>query len=305
MTDVAWITGAGGFSGRCMVRHLAALPDRPRIVGLDLTADGAAEADASFAVDLNDADHVADLARRHPPRWVAHLAGAMPPASDAALWQGNAGATAGLLTGLMRADLDNVRVLSIGSAAEYRLDGDAPIDETCPTLPASTYGRTKWVQSSLVLAHATAPPLQAMVARPFNLVGPGLGGRHVIGAICRQLAAPDGPDELVLGNVAAARDFIDVRDAVAAYWAIVRDGHPGRVYNVCSGEAVSIRQIVDQVAALLGRELTVRSDPDRIRPNDPPRVVGDATRLRTELGWRPAVPLRRSLNDMLAWSSDA
>jgi len=305
MTDVAWITGAGGFTGRTMARYLAALPDRPRLVALDLSADGPAEADACFAVDLKDVDQVADLARRHPPRWVVHLAGAMPPVPETALWQGNVGATAGLLTGLMRVDLTGVRLLSIGSAAEYRLDGDAPIDEACPTLPASPYGRTKWVQSSLVLANATAPPLQGMVARPFNLIGPGLGERHVIGAICRQVAAMDSPGELVLGNTASARDFIDVRDAVVAYWAIVRDGRPGRVYNVCSGEAVSVGQIVNQVAELLDRKLTVRSDPGRNRPSDPPRVVGDATRLRTELGWQPAVSLRQSLEDMLAWSPDA
>ncbi len=288
-----------------MIGHLAALADRPRIVALDLADEGPAGADAYFAVDLNDAERVADLAGFQPPRWVVHLAGAMPPASDAALWQGNVGAAAGLLTGLMRADLDHVRLLSIGSAAEYRLDGGAPIDEMCPTIPASAYGRTKWVQSSLVLAHATVPPLQAMVARPFNLIGPGLPERHVIGAICRQLAAPDAAGELVLGNVASARDFIDVRDAVAAYWAIVRDGRAGAVYNVCSGRAVSIGELVDQAAALLGRTLTVRSDSDRIRPNDPPCVVGDAGRLRSELGWRPAVSLSRSLEDMLAWSGEA
>ena len=303
MTGTVWVTGAAGFTARHLLDFLAGLAgsaDRPRVVALDIAEAQPPGADACHRVDLNDADAVCRVARKEPPRWVVHLAGAMPPASEAQMWLANVGGTCGLLAGLAAAGCRDARVISVSSAAEYHLGSDQPILETTPLGPCSPYGRTKMGQSLAALGAGRTFGLETMVVRPFNLIGPGLPSRLVAGRICEQIAASDGEEEIVLGNTKSARDFVDVRDAVGAYWLLALRGAPGEVYNVCSGRATSIDEMLTILRELTGKALPVRVDGDRIRKTDPAVVVGDATKLRRATAWEAKLSLRQSLADMLA-----
>ncbi len=174
MTGVLWITGVSGFTGRHLVRFLRQSGASVRIIGVDIDVGAAADLDAAHAIDLTDAEAVAALAGREPPDWVIHLAGLMPPAAESEMWRANVGGTVGLLLGL-REGSRRLRIVSVGSAAEYAPRAPSPLTETAPCGGASSYGNTKLVQSLTCLWLAAECRVDALVARTFNLIGPGLG----------------------------------------------------------------------------------------------------------------------------------
>ena len=141
-----------------------------------------------------------------------------------------------------------------------------------------------------------------MVARAFNHIGSGQSDRFVVPSLAHQLAAiaAGGSPVLLVGNLNAARDFLDVRDVVAAYLALARDGESGQVYNVCRGAAVKVRDVLRDLIAIAGVPVEVREDPQRMRPLDVPLFVGSAEKLRARTGWTPAIPLARSLREIYA-----
>lgn len=299
MRPTLWITGVGGFTGRHLLSFFDGRSDRPVVVGLGVAPAGPRGVDAYFRLDLCDREAVAAAARERRPRWVIHLAGVLPPTDEAAMWRVNVGGTVGLLLGLRSAGCAGVRLLSVGSASEY-----APVAssearaETSPCGGASAYGDTKWVQT-LVALEGRSDEVEPVVARTFNLIGPGLSPRLVVGSLCAQFARGESLNEVVVGNVESARDYVDVRDAAEAYWLLAVQGRPGEVYNVCSGRPVTVADVLRLLERLTGRTPRVRVDPERLRPSDPPIVYGTCTKLREATGWEPRFSLQQSLRDML------
>jgi GDP-4-dehydro-6-deoxy-D-mannose reductase len=146
--------------------------------------------------------------------------------------------------------------------------------------------------------------LSVTIARPFNHIGPRQDPYFVASGFARRIAdiemgrwAP----EISVGNLEARRDLTDVRDTVRAYQMILERGLPGRPYNVCSGHAVTIRDLLDRLIARARVRVEVKVDPARYRPNDTPLLLGDPTRLREELGWRPEIPIEKTLDDLLEY----
>jgi GDP-4-dehydro-6-deoxy-D-mannose reductase len=138
--------------------------------------------------------------------------------------------------------------------------------------------------------------MKVMVARTFNLIGPGTPLTLVPGALCAQFA--NGQEEIKVGNLAPQRDFIDIRDAVAAYWKICEKGIPGRIYNVCTGKTASIRKLVDLFRQCSPVPRRITQEASRSRKNDLNRVCGDNARL-LKLGYRSRISLKQSVRDML------
>jgi GDP-4-dehydro-6-deoxy-D-mannose reductase len=297
MSEVLWITGASGFTGRHLVAFILGQPNPPRIVSLDVTTSPASGVASHQTVDLTDPQAVGRVASLEPPTWVIHLAGLMPPADDAAMWRANVGGTIGLLLGLAAAG-QRPRVVSVGSAAEYDPRIPSPLSENAPGGGASHYGNSKLAQSLTCLALARDRSIEAIVARPFNLIGPGLPQRLVVGTLVHQFAS--GTDEIKIGNPDTARDFIDVRDAVRAYWLLARHGRSETIYNVCSGRSVRVSDVMTLLARITGRSPNIVVDPARVRPQDPVAVFGSFTRLREATDWEPAISLEQSLREMLA-----
>ena len=155
----------------------------------------------------------------------------------------------------------------------------------------------------LALQYYLSHDLPIMRARPFNHIGPGQNDRFVAPAFAMQIASiEEGQREAVInvGNLAAKRDFTDVRDIVRAYRQIVEQGQPGQAYNVASGVAHSIRKLLDILLALSEIDIEVRVDPSRMRPVDVPEIRGDSAKLRRDTGWRPSLSFEETLQDVLA-----
>ena len=186
------------------------------------------------------------------------------------------------------------------SSALVYASADDALTEAHPLLPSNPYGLSKLAQEMLAMTANEGRPV--MIARPFNHVGPRQDPYFVASGFARRIAdiergrwAP----EISVGNLDARRDLTDVRDTVRAYQLILERGQPRRPYNVCSGRAIPIRELLDLLIARARVPVAVKVDPSRYRPNDTPIVLGDPTRLRDELGWTAEIPLERTLDDLL------
>ncbi|NDJ54597.1 MAG: NAD-dependent epimerase/dehydratase family protein, partial [Chloroflexi bacterium] len=153
-------------------------------------------------------------------------------------------------------------------------------------------------QDMLGLQYHLSHGVAAIRVRPFNQIGPGQSQRFVAPAFASQVAAIEaGLQEPVVyvGNLAARRDFCDVRDMVRAYTLVMKLGEPGAVYNIGSGVAHSIRDLLDVLCDLTDVDVEVREDPERLRPVDVPVVVCDASKVQATTGWQPEFTFRDSL----------
>jgi GDP-4-dehydro-6-deoxy-D-mannose reductase len=297
------ITGAAGFVGSHLLAHLAAAPDAPsRVVGADLRA-GAPGAAEWVSCDLASASEAAALVKRFAPHTIIHLAGLAAGDDLHACFAANVQAAANLLAAAAAAD-QAARVVIVGSAAQYGVTtGDHEVvDEGRPLLGRTPYAVTKTLQERWALAYADSGALEVVCVRPFNLMGPGQPPRLVPAAFLHQVAeVVDGKRaEVCVGNTATSRDFTDVRDAVAALWALATTPArvTGEVFNLASGQAVRIADLLEACLALAGRPVPVRRDPARLRSEDVPTIVGDAGKLRRATGWQPHISWQQSLQDM-------
>lgn len=299
----ALVTGADGFVGRWLTRHLSESGDDVWAA----TGHRVGTARQEAAADLTDRRAVDELVEWSRPEVVYHLAAvAFGPDATADVGTAidlNVRGTAFLLEASAR--MDRSPTVLIPSSAEVygRAIGDEPIDEEHPTAPVNVYGATKLAQETIGLAFHRSTGLAVVVARAFNHIGPGQRASFVVPSFAGQLAeiaAGRGEPMLRVGNLDARRDFTDVRDVVRAYRMLVAGSHAGAIVNVASGRAVSVRAILDQLVAMSGLTVEISVDPSRMRANDLPVVVGDSTRLRRTTGWEPVMPLERTLADVWA-----
>lgn len=196
------------------------------------------------------------------------------------------------------------RVLLIGSGEEYGhiRPGETPIREDNLLRPGNIYAATKACQNMIGSIYAQAYDMQLMMVRSFNHIGPGQAPMFVVSDFCKQVAEIEkGLREPVMyvGNLAAKRDFTDVRDVVRAYVKLIMQGVPGETYNMGSGHAVEIRGILDRIISLSENEIRVEIDPNKIRPVDVPIIEADITKLHELTGWKPQIELEQTIRDTL------
>jgi GDP-4-dehydro-6-deoxy-D-mannose reductase len=306
------VTGAGGFAGSHLVDLLSR--DGHEIVAWLRRSGGRDDRPTTSPprpeitvedVDVLDAAAVRTAVARAHPSVVYHCAGA---AHVGRSWSHaettlsiNVRGTHHVLEALRFAGI-RAKLLVPSSAMVYR-SGDEPLTEDHPLVPESPYGVSKLAQE-LLANRATADGVDVATARSFNHVGPRQNPSFVVSSFARQIAEIESgrrDAELVVGNLDARRDLTDVRDTVRAYVMLVQRGRPGRPYNVCSGRAVTIRELLDRLLSRARTRINVRVDPERYRPNDVPLVLGDPTRIQREVGWTAEIPLERTLDDVLEY----
>jgi GDP-4-dehydro-6-deoxy-D-mannose reductase len=295
------ITGAAGWSGRHLVAHLREKEPSARVLGTDLRSATLAHGLPFEHCDLTQPGALDALLARERPGAIAHLAAELAEDSGERLWRVNVGATVGLLESVLAVPDYRPRVLLVGSAAEYAAD-ERPLDERAPKRPTTLYGLSKLAQTQIGLAYASTRGLDVVVARPFNLLGPDVPDALAPGAFARGIAerlAGQDAGPLEVGDLDASRDFLDVRDAVAAYALLLHKGRCSCEYNVCSGRATPLRTILDAMLERAGGRVSVRSSHDPDRPSRLRVSVGSAELLRAETSWRPCIPLDQSIADTL------
>lgn len=310
------VTGADGFVGRWLIRRL--LDDGREVYGAvrpaEAPRDDGLTADERAAVrwlplELGDPESVrrcADL----PYDAVVHLA-AVASGADAlrdpgTAWEVNAAGTARLahvLAEARRLDRADPVVLVVSTGEVYGRGQQAARRETDPVAPCSPYAASKVGAEQAALEAWRRAGLHVVVARSFAHTGPGQDLRFVIPAFAQRLrfAQRIGAPVVKVGNLEPVRDVLHVRDVVDAYVRLLARGEPGEIYNVASGQGVSLEDVLFRLATLLGVRPIPEADPALMRPADILHLVGDAAKLRAATGWCP----RRSLDDTLQDVLDA
>ncbi len=258
-------------------------------------------------VDLLDRAAVDAVVHEVQPQWVFHLAALSSPAASwddpAGTIATNAGLEANLLTALVK-QKPMPRVVVVGSGDEYgRPAGRARrLDEATPLRPLTPYGVSKVTQDLLALQYHLSHGLPAIRMRPFNHAGPRQAPHFAIASFAQQIARIElgkQPPILKVGNLEARRDFTDVRDIARAYLLAAEKGKPGEVYNVGSGTAPRLRELVALLLTMTRAKITLEVDPTRKHPAEADVYICDARRFARLTGWRPRIGLERTLRDTL------
>lgn len=282
-------------------------PD-PRLPGADLYRCD--EGDLAYVtLDLADATGLTALLDRLHPATVYHLAAQSSAAvsftDPAGTLSVNILGTLNLLEAVRALpELERPALLVVGSAEEYgpHPEEAQPLREDAPLNPISPYGVSKAAQTLLCRQYVHSHDLPVVITRSFSHTGPGQDARFVFPSFARQIAAAErgtGPAVIRVGNLEAVRDFLDVRDVVTAYRALLKEGISGEVYHVSSGRGISIRKGLEILLDMARRPVTVEDDPERLRPSDIPYLVGDNSKLRACTGWEPERDITASLRDLL------
>jgi GDP-4-dehydro-6-deoxy-D-mannose reductase len=297
----AVVTGARGFVGRHLTRHLTAL--HVDVVPLDV--------DDARPVDITDRDAVARRIAEESPDVVYHLAarshvGASWTDGDA-LTDVNVGGTRAVVDACVAAGVG--RVLVVGSAEEYgAVDPHSiPVGEQTECRPVSPYGKSKLAAEAIALDAHRRHGLPAVCTRAFNHTGPGQSSAFLVPGLATRIATAEradpnraGTDEITLGNGDPVRDFSDVRDVVRAYALLAERGVAGEAYNVCSGRGVRVGDVAERLVARARRPLRIVTATDLVRAVDVPVLVGDPAKLVEATGWQPEHSLDDTLDAVLA-----
>ena len=297
----ALITGGNGFVGRHLTEALRAAGHETIVAGRP--RDGG---EVDVALDMLDLDGLRRIVRDARPEVVFHLAAQsfVPDATRDPLgtYDVNALGTARLYEALRSLGEPKPRVLVTSSGEVYgaREPAELPLRETAATRPIAPYAASKVAAEAIALASGRTFGIPTIVTRAFNHIGPGQSERFAVASFARGLAeiAAGGAPVLAVGNLTTQRDFLDVRDVVAAYVALATNGVPGEIYNIASGRAVAIQEVLRQLITIARVPVEVREDPARLRPSDVPVAYGDNAKLRAATNWAPQFALVRSLRDV-------
>lgn len=310
------ITGFSGFVSRHFLNYLVENKLSYEVLGVDVNPPKFAMEDyaptlaMSFEqVNLLDKEAVEDMIATFRPDYILHLASF---SSVAYSWQhpadcfmNNTSIFLNVTEALRKHDLCDCRLLSVGSSEEY---GDVkkeelPLQEDMPLVPVNPYAVARVSQEMMAKVLADSFGMQIMLTRSFNHMGPFQDERFVIPSFVRRILdiAESGAKsgEIETGDTSIVRDFVDVRDVVRAYYRLLLDGKAGEVYNICGEKGVSLAEVVDQIADIVGVSVTTRVNPDFVRPGDNQVVIGSAEKIRQDIGWTAEIPLRQTLMDMI------
>ena len=305
MSSKVLLTGANGF----VARHLlASLKERgDEVIGVDVGHDAKWPVDGYYPCNLLSADAVRIILSMERPDVIVHLAAV---SSVSQSWNvpvdsflNNTNIFLNVVEAVRSLGLGS-RVLSVGSSEEYGnlRKEDMPISEEHQLAPVSPYAVARVSQEQLSGLYAKGFGLDVVMTRSFNQIGPGQRTDFVVASFVSQLLrgkkAGNRVVKVNVGDLSIVRDFLDVRDAVAAYCLLIDKGVCGEVYNVCSGTGRTLKEVLLTIAAIVGVDVELEVDPMRIRPADNHVIIG-SNRKMMQLGWELRYSLESSIRDMI------
>lgn len=289
------VTGLNGFVGLHVQTQLAGASSPWQLL-------------ASQPYDLLDPASLDEWLQAECPDAVLHLAGqTFVPESfrdPQHTLQVNLIGTLNLLQALKRRGFSG-SFLYVSSGDVYGQVGEdsLPVTENLAPHPRNPYAVSKVAAEILCQQWSYTEPWRIMIARPFNHIGTGQGDAFVIPGMARQLIRIRKglqPARLEVGDVDVTRDFLDVRDVIRAYLALLEQGRSGEIYNICSGVEYRVRDLIMQMAGLAGVEVELVQEESRLRRAEQRRVVGSSEKLKRETGWTPGISIMETLKGVLS-----
>ena len=309
----AFITGIGGFAGSHLAEAL--VQEQNRVEGTVLPGESTDNIGhliphlTLHPTDIRSRESLAEAIRKAQPDVVYHLAATSSVSEGerdpAGTMEVNLTGTLHLLEAI-RAEAAGARLVYVSSSEVYGkvLPEENPVGEDRPEAPVHAYGLSKLLAEQVVRFYQRCHGISAVILRPFNHIGPRQSDQFVCPSFVKQLVWIEcGRAEPVIhvGNLDPVRDFTDVRDMVKAYLLAAEHCKPGSLYNVASGEGVSIADLLGEILSLINARVEVRQDPDRVRKTEIPLLTGEATSFRQTTGWQRQFVLQDSLKEMVAY----
>ena len=307
----ALITGIAGFAGSHLAELL--LEGGDEVCGCIFPGESTRNVDAFksqlrlVTCDIRDSDAVSRLLADVSPEAIYHLAAiAFIPDSFAdprLTFETNLMGSLNLFEAAKKS-ADSARILFVGSADEYGIvrEGELPVDEENPLRPANPYSVSKVGASMLAYQYGLSGQIDVVRVRPFNHTGPRQSPQFVCSDFARQIVEAEKGKraaEIRVGNLTPKRDFTDARDVVRAYREVLKRGESCEVYNICSGRAVEIREILNMLISASGQDIRVVERQNRVRKSEVKEIRGDFGKLERATGWKPSIPLQQTLEDLL------
>jgi len=303
------VTGASGFVGRHLIRYLKSaeheiwgtcFPERPGNLEPDIKKN-------IYYLDIRDGEGVSKIVEKVRPAWIFHLAAISNVRHS---WEKPRET---ILTNLMgtfnifeavRKHVGEARILFASSSDVYGTTSPSgrALREEDSTIALNPYAYTKLSGEMMSVFYSRVEKLKIIIVRSFPHTGPGQMQDFVCSDWAFQIARIEKKFQdpvLHVGNMEVKRDYSDVRDVVRAYALLMEKGRLGEIYNVCSGKAVSLGEILDFLLSLTSKSIRVKKDSQKMRKADIPMLVGDNQKIREETGWMPEITLEESLRDLL------
>lgn len=292
------VTGVSGFIGHALWDYLKAYD--LQVYGVDVQLRRSSS--FLFACDLSDSVKLKKILIRVKPDFIFHLAGGRPQDEDL-LWEANFIPTKRLLDAIWQIKGIHPCIVIPGSAAEYGKIKmpQKPVDENAQLQPLAWYGFVKYMQTSLGLMHA-AKGLDVRIARIFNVGGFGTPATLALGNFAQKIVRVErGMRPLLkVGNLSGRRDFLDIEDVCSALWAVARKGSRGQVYNVCAGQSVRMRQLLDKLISYSEvKNIVVKEDRKSISTTFD--IAGSNAKIKQLTGWHPRIGMEDSLKNTLRY----
>lgn len=296
------IFGAGGFVGSYLCKEF--LNNGYKVSGTDKGEGSALPSEVDFyKTDLMQVNEVEKLIGQIQPDIIVNLAAI---SSVGASWNMPQTTMAINVIGALnimeaaRKSEQKPRILFVGSSEEYVIS-ENPLDENTQLNANNPYGISKVTQEQFAKLYREQYGLKIYCVRPFNHTGIGQRDSFVLPSFCKQVAEIDksGKDgKIQVGNLKVKRDFSHVKDVVRAYRMIVESDNCNQIYNVGSGNAYSLEDMLTYILGLSNQHIEIEVDQNRIRPTDQPVICCDRSLIGKELGWEPQYNVYDALKEM-------
>lgn len=307
-----FITGASGFVGRHLIQSLKAEgKNRYDIYGTSYPEKPSASEKKLYFLDIRNQIELIKIIRNIKPHWIIHLAAV---SSVRRSWEQrketleiNILGTLNLLEAI-RAFSPYARILFISSSEVYKFNKRIcrPVTEKSPINILNPYAYSKIAGEILCKFYKEVEKLDIIIARPFPHTGPGQSEQFVCSDWAKQIAEIESakkPPIIQVGNLNVITDYCDVRDVVKAYVLLLQRGKAGEVYNICSGRPISLRKILELLIkeSGLAKKITVKREKAKFNKNDLPVRLGKNDKIKKEIGWKPIIPIDKTLRDLLVY----
>jgi GDP-4-dehydro-6-deoxy-D-mannose reductase len=308
------ITGFSGFVSSHFLKFLESQRIDAEVLGVDLHVPSLDLAAFRYIkcgfdrIDLLDEEKIQKAILQFRPDYILHLAAYSSVSfswkNPILSFQNNTNIFLNLVEAVRQLNL-KTRILSVGSSEEYGnvTERDLPLREDRPLMPLSPYAVARVSQEMLSQVYAKGFDVDIVITRSFNHIGPGQRDIFVVSSFAKQIAEgiKNGSSriEIVTGDLAITRDFLDVRDVVRAYHLLLQKGRAGEIYNVCSGRGVKLSEILTMLGKASKVDVVPKTDPQLVRPQDNRVIVGSNDKICGEVAWRPEIQLEQSLADVM------
>lgn len=299
------IFGIGGFVGSYLAQEF--LNYGYAVTGSDKVCNANPPQTVKYIdADLLDAESVLQIFKDEEPDMVINLAGISSVGQSWSIPQTTISVNVIGALNIMEAARKSekkAKLMFIGSSEEYVIS-DSPMNEDRPLNASNPYGISKVTQEQFAQMYSRNYGLQIYCVRPFNHTGVGQRDSFVLPNFCKQVAEIEksgNPGVIKVGNLTVKRDFSHVKDIVRAYRMIIESDDSSLIYNVGSGRAYSLKELLDYIIDLSSVDIQIKVDPKRFRPTDQPMVCCDYTLIKSRLGWEPEYSVFDALKELYSY----